>query len=461
MEAAPPTPPWCQMHTLELLSLFTGMRLAQHARARGGRLRRLWSRRALEGRAALRMLAVTVLAVSPSCRGASPAEPPPPADTVAPPVSLAQRPTQKWTDLAGACGLWESGAAHCWGLTFGPPTQVVMPAGEPNGFASIAANFFHACALNRSGVAYCWGSNAFGQLGDGTTASRDTPVAVQADHAFASIAVGINHTCAVTLGGEAYCWGLGDMGQLGTGNLPFSCFGGHACSPLPLKVSGDHRFVAISAGGWDRSDVRYATGEGHTCGITDTGEAYCWGMNAYAQLGDSTRIQRNTPVRVAGRVRFGPFITAGYAHSCALTVDGRAYCWGFDGAGQLGVDPSRFAANCDLGGIAVSCAEAPVAVTTPMRFRGIWAGHQYTCALSTDDRPYCWGSNMDGELGNGEIRTQPPWGTEVVAPVIGGFKFVRLSTLQMGRTCGLASTGDAYCWGSGYVTPMAMPTPGR
>jgi alpha-tubulin suppressor-like RCC1 family protein len=95
-----------------------------------------------------------------------------------------------------------------------------------------------------------------------------------------SVAAGDQHTCALIAGGEAWCWGANSNGQLGRGTIGGS-------SPTPAAVGGGLSFVALTAG------------TAHTCGRTTNGSLYCWGGNAFGQLGDGTQSDRATPVRVA------------------------------------------------------------------------------------------------------------------------------------------------------------------
>jgi VCBS repeat-containing protein len=130
-------------------------------------------------------------------------------------------------------------------------------------FKRQVAGFQHTCALNASGLAYCWGDNNYAQLGNGTSGvvGSSTPVAVTGGHTFVRLAA----TCGLTAEGAAYCWGSNALGQLGDGTI-----GG--LSGSPVAVTGGHIFVDLTAGA------------NHTCGLTSTGAAYCWGGNTYGQL---------------------------------------------------------------------------------------------------------------------------------------------------------------------------------
>jgi alpha-tubulin suppressor-like RCC1 family protein len=254
-----------------------------------------------------------------------------------------------------ACGLTPSGAAYCWGanvagvLGIGTATGPgsCTPQGGPaipcstlpvevsggHVFTSLALGDVHACALSTAGDAYCWGQNLFGQLGDGTETNRSTPVVVIGGLQFVSLTAGAHHTCGLTTDGRAYCWGASGLGALGHGafegpdfcqnpdpfNRPFPC------STAPEPVTGDLRFTAITAG------------EAHTCAVTSTGTAYCWGFNGSGQLGNATTTNSASPVAVVGGLAFANLST-GRDHSCGVTTGSLAYCWGFNGNFALGTD---------------------------------------------------------------------------------------------------------------------------
>jgi alpha-tubulin suppressor-like RCC1 family protein len=161
--------------------------------------------------------------------------------------------------------------------------------------STISTGNSYACGLSNS-RAYCWGVNNVGQIGTtttehctgwGTCSTRMVPV--DTDLEFAAISAGNRHVCGLTHSGAAYCWGKDEDGALGDG--PDNSSGS---SPVP--VSGGHTFKALSAG------------LVHTCGITDAGEAYCWGANFYGQLGIGSRASAiHVPTRVAGELTFmGP-----------------------------------------------------------------------------------------------------------------------------------------------------------
>jgi alpha-tubulin suppressor-like RCC1 family protein len=178
-----------------------------------------------------------------------------------------------------------------------------------------------------------------GQLGDGTTTTRDDVVEtdrfepaltqVDTDVPFVSITAGYNHTCALDAAGRAYCWGDNRNGELGSA-LTGDCDGWSQAGPEP---SCQARPVPVETSLEFRS---LAGGASFTCGLTADGQAYCWGLGNEGQLGAGSRASAKTgPVPVVGGLRFAS-LSAGTNHVCGVSVEGRAYCWGGGAEGQLG-----------------------------------------------------------------------------------------------------------------------------
>lgn len=278
-------------------------------------------------------------------------------------------------------------------------------------FVGIVAGDLHTCALDDAGQAHCWGLNEDGQLGQGDRINRPRPSRVIGSLPFATVTAGGSHSCALTAGGEAYCWGGNRWGQLGVGESVTE-------SLVPRAVSGHLKFVALRAGAV------------HTCGIALDGTAYCWGRNAFGELGvgDSGTI-RTSPTPVAGGVVFTTLNPA-TEHTCGITSSGDAYCWGRNDAGELGD-----------GQVSIHAA-TPTRVQSAVAWAWISGGLNHTCAVAVDGAAYCWGSNSAGQLGDGNLGT----GSPVPVPVVGGLRFIRISAGAL-HTCAVTATGDVYCWG--------------
>lgn len=223
-------------------------------------------------------------------------------------------------------------------------------------------------------------------------------------------------SCFLTAVGKAYCWGNNGDGQLGIGSITDEDF------PTPLPVKTDARFKQIWGGGY------------HVCGITEAGEAYCWGDNDKGSVGDGTSggsSDRPAPVKVLTDQRFVS-IYAGESNSCGLNAEGDIYCWGSGRYGHLGQNDGNYANS-----------SVPVQVqASGVKFTQIGMGYKHMCALSTDSKMYCWGTNQKGSVGTDSISTAydaPQWVAQdkTFASILLGEYF----------TCGMTQTKQIWCWG--------------
>jgi alpha-tubulin suppressor-like RCC1 family protein len=145
------------------------------------------------------------------------------------------------------------------------------------------------------------------------------------------VASGHEHSCAITDAGGVRCWGNNGHGQLGTGT--------YASDGAPVDVIGLRGGVAS-----------VVAGDHHSCAITDAGRALCWGDNTWGQLGDGSQENRFAPVPVQGLAEGVLSISAGGAHTCAVTVLDELYCWGHAGYGQLGAQAAWATSPVAVGG---------------------------------------------------------------------------------------------------------------
>ncbi len=276
-----------------------------------------------------------------------------------------------------------------------------------------AAGMGHTCAITRSGALKCWGDNASGQLGDGSTERRSTPVDVLGlGGAVQAVALGQTHTCALVDGGVK-CWGNNIQGQLGVGDAALPA------SSTPRTVSGlDSGVLAISA--------REMT----TCAVLEDGTAQCWGNNSSGQLGAAvTGPASYTPVTIQG-LSGVQAVSAGMTHVCALLSDGAVQCWGDNQWGQLG------AATTELRSL------TPVTIAALADVQAVSAGMTHTCALLGDETVKCWGLSFDGQLGPGFM-----YGMARLPVPIYGLEDVQAISAGMTHTCALLKEGGLRCWG--------------
>lgn len=246
---------------------------------------------------------------------------------------------QAWADVdpgvVHTCGRTTSFDAYCWGVNgllghgdtsesqhLAVPVPKLVAGGHK--WLDISAGGSHTCGVTvGDGEAYCWGNGKAGKLGTGTTLGTATPQRVHGEHSWFQITAATYHTCAVTVAGEGYCWGDGQYGMLGNGGTNATAV------PTPVwpgKV-------------WD--SIRAASQ--HTCGVTTEGEGYCWGRGTRGKLGDgdtSDHVQLR-PVLVTGGHRWRS-IWPGSGHTCGVTRSDEAYCWGNGSLGALGTGETGF-----------------------------------------------------------------------------------------------------------------------
>jgi alpha-tubulin suppressor-like RCC1 family protein len=205
-----------------------------------------------------------------------------------------------------------------------------------------------------------------------------------------------------------YCWGGGGNGQLGNA--------ASSDSPTPVRAFGAFVFESVDAG----------LGS-HTCAVTTTDAAICWGAGWSGQVGDGNFNSVNIPTNVSGGLAFAE-ISAGSGHSCGRTTGGDAYCWGTNYRGAIGTgDPLTIQPAFALGGAS-----------------SVTAGEQHTCIIGAGGSATCFGEGGSGQLGQGIYQSE----LNPVA-VTGGFTFVSVAGGTW-HTCGLeTSPGNIYCWGSG------------
>ncbi len=321
---------------------------------------------------------------------------------------------------------------------------------------ALAAGGSHTCALTNKGGVRCWGANDFGQLGDGTTTDRTTPVEVVGlSRGVIAIAAGglqeIGHTCALMNNGGVKCWGYNVFGQLGDGRV---C--GLVC-PTPVDVIG--LVAGVTA---------IAAGSEHACASLVGGTVKCWGSNEFGQLGNDTVAGTKcynsvcilAPVDVTGLTAKVASISAGGSGTCALTASGGLTCWGNDRATPedvLGLT-GRVTAVAVGGNQACSVTTSgslkcwngnTVAVEAIADISGLDSGavaiatsEEHTCAITKEGGLKCWGSNGSGQLGNG---TKASSTTPV--DVAGLTNDVAAVSAGSDYTCALTKAGEIRCWG--------------
>ena len=231
------------------------------------------------------------------------------------------------------------------------------------GWTATGANQSRSCGLKSSNALFCWGAGVLG-ASDSTVASSSTPLLVKGGRVWLSVAVGYQVTCGIQLDRKAYCWGVNGFGELGNGTA------GNATARQPQVVLGGLRWRSIGIG------------EYHVCGLSAQDEVWCWGNNAVGQLGDSTLVNRTTPVLAS--VVAGPVdsLVVGATGVCAKPRTGAFVCWG------------RF----DNGSASTMTPRAPGGGSFGWTYIAL-VGQQVICGVTTPDAQYCGSSGFRvGEL---------------------------------------------------------------
>lgn len=334
------------------------------------------------------------------------------------------------------CALTNTGGLMCWGdnmtgqLGDGTTNDSVIPVGVvglDSNVSAVTGGAYHTCALTGAGGVKCWGNNDKGQLGDSSTTDSATPVdVVELAQGMVAITAGGAHTCALTDAGGVKCWGDNWAGQLGSGTT--------TRSSVPVDVVGlAGNAIAIESGEW------------HTCVLIDTGNVKCWGNNYSGQLGDGTTTSSSTPVDVIGLASLVKSIAAGGLHNCAVLHTGDVKCWGYSWANR---SSNGMMGNALIPVNMVGLADGIVAITV---------GDDHTCGLTNRGGVRCWGSNYDGQLGDG-TRT---YGSATPVNVIGLAGGVSAISAGGRHNCAQMMTGAIRCWGHNYSGQLGNGTTNR
>ncbi len=327
----------------------------------------------------------------------------------------------------------------------------------------VSAGDFSTCAVMSDHSVQCWGGNSYGELGNGTTTSSSTPVAVTGITTAQTVVVGSSTACALLTDHSVQCWGYNIYGSLGNGtttnsSIPVTvpnisasaisiggrrvcvtaqgdntiakgaiqCWGGYNKGGLtPVLLPGTHDGISIGVGD--------AGGNGFGCTSTTNGTVWCWGYNSHGELGNGTAYWNSGDSLALAKVldiTTATAVSAADYESCALLKDGTIKCWGYYVSGPGGAQKNP----------------TPVTMTGIPTATAVSVGTFGSCALLKDGTIRCWGEDSLGGLGNGT--TIDAKVTDIYTPVtVTGIATAIAISSGYSHTCAVLTGGAVQCWG--------------
>jgi len=313
--------------------------------------------------------------------------------------------------------------------TWGNSTSIsvyLFPPSTTFSWTQVSKGSSYTAAIRSDGKLFTWGLNSSGQLGDGTTITRSSPVQIGTG-SWVKISAGSSHMAAINFDNSWLTWGLGTSGQLGDNTIVSKS------SP-----------VQIGVGSW----TNVSAGNNFTTAISSDGKLYASGINASSQLGDGTTINKSAPVQLSATVPSTSWsqISAGFDHSLAIDNQGIMYSWGkYASIGPVSTEPTKLNS-----------------------WTRVSTGDRHTLAINNDGKLFAWGVNTSGQMGVGstgatvfsspvQVGTANSW-TSVCAGSLASIGIANDTLYGWGRNFGAGALGQGSIATGYYFTPVTMPT---
>ncbi len=310
------------------------------------------------------------------------------------------------------------------------PVSLTIPV---TGNRIIVAGFAHTCMTVEDGRVVCWGLNASGQVGNDTYVDQYQPVYVKNLTGVINLTAGSLHTCALTSENEIWCWGENGSGQLGNGTT--------VDSSIPVKVADFQQTV-----------VDFTAGEDFTCAKLINNEVWCWGENSNGQLNDGTNVDRSKAVQA--QISDDQLLISGGLTSLLGGTFSQVNLWSNASVSTLEnvSNPLSISANrwinsgcaVEMDG-SVRCWQAdelPEMIDHTQTAFEVGTGFEHACTLNDDLTVSCWGTNVQGQLGNGTNLDSSS------ANLVSNLANVSDLAVGANHTCVLQGSNQAaLCWG--------------
>lgn len=311
---------------------------------------------------------------------------------------------------------------------------------------NISLGYNTTAILTSQSRVFTWGSNSSGQLGDGTTTDRHIPLEIThqfnlaSDEIVIQISLGAHHSAALTSEGRLFTWGYNWDGSLGIGTTT-----GNDPHPNPIDISSNFHLNL------DETIIQVSLGFFHSSALTSEGRVFIWGRDDFGQIGDgmTAGIGDTNPFPTDITSQFSLALdetiiqlSLGSFFSSALSSKGRVFTWGSNLEGTLGIGTNEG-----------SIHSSPIDITSSFmldsneKITMLSLGWWHVLGLSSEHRVFAWGSNVDGQLGDGTIvtKTVP---TEITSQfdLVANDEIIQVST-GFSHSAALSAQGRLFVWG--------------